>query len=91
LFFFSLLGELFKRSSHFSLEGGSDSSRDSLSFSFDVTDFLKFLMPSPKDFPSSGSRRAPKMMTTIKMIRISSVGPTGPNKNIGTSSRVFSF
>jgi GTP-binding protein LepA len=48
-------------------------------------------MPSPKDFPSSGSRRAPKMMTTIKMIRISSVGPTGPNKNIGTSSRVVSF
>ncbi len=43
-------------------------------------------MPSPKDFPSSGSFRAPKMMTIIKMIRMSSVGPTGPIKNIKTSS-----
>ena len=43
-------------------------------------------MPSPKDFPNSGSFRAPKIMTMIRMIRMSSVGPTGPKKNIKTSS-----
>ena len=48
-------------------------------------DFRKFFMPSPKDFPNSGSFRAPKMMTIIKTMRRSSVGPTGPNKNIKTS------
>ncbi len=76
----------FNRALHQSSEGGflfplSDSS----SLSFELMDFLKFFMPSPKDFPNSGSLRAPKIITMIKTINKSSIGPTGPNKNIKTS------
>jgi len=42
------------------LEDGSDLFLgDSSSFSFELMDFLKFFMPSPRDFPSSGNLRAP--------------------------------
>jgi hypothetical protein len=56
----------FKDVAHSSLaEGFVLSGGDSLSFSLDVMDFRKFFMPSPKDFPNSGSLRAPKIMTII--------------------------
>jgi hypothetical protein len=51
----------FKDVAHSSLVGGFVlSGGDSLSFSLEVTDFRKFFMPSPKDFPNSGSLRCAK-------------------------------
>src|SRR4026208_112569 len=43
------------------------------------TDFLKPLMAFPSPSPSCGSLPAPKMIKTMKRIRISSVNPILPN------------
>ena len=78
------------RACHSSLFGGLGfSGWVSFSFSFDEKDFRKFFIPSPKDFPSSGSFLAPKMKTTIRRMIISSGGPIGPNRNIITSFKGF--
>jgi hypothetical protein len=44
-----------------------------------LTALLKFLIPSPKDFPSSGSLLAPKITMTISSIINSSGAPKEPN------------
>ena len=87
VFIFSPMNRILNGIAHSSLAGGCGLSEgDSVFFSLPLMDFRKFFIPSPKDFPSSGSLREPNIMIMIKAMSRSSIGPTGPNKNIKASS-----